>query len=239
MIKLGTTDIKGIMLGDAEISKVYLGEDVVYQKEAPGEYVTDGLVFWLDGINKGASNGTWVEKIHGTVFSGNATPTNKGFNFSDGQRMSGSWVNGTSNDFTVEVCYYTTLTGRCFVWGVGSTGARTPLYMDEGGKITTIQNLNVFTRPSSFSSNKTVSVNQDRGVYSGVDMTKSSSVDYWDTSPNTSTVYIGKGNGGVALHYPLTGIVYAIRVYNRRLTADEMLNNQRLDNTRFGLKLSL
>ena len=31
MIKIGTTNIKSVMLGDTEISKVYLGTDVVYQ----------------------------------------------------------------------------------------------------------------------------------------------------------------------------------------------------------------
>ena len=185
-------------------------------------YIEDGLVFWLDGIEKGASDGTWVEKIHGTIFSGDATSVDKGFNFNGGQRMSGSWVNGTSSYFTVEVCY-TATTGKHFVWGVGKSGSRVPLYFDNSGAITTIQNLNTFQRPSGVLSNKTVSINQDRGTYNGVNMTKNSGVDYWTASPNNSTVYIGKGDSGGAFYSPLTGTIYAIRVYNRRLTAEEML----------------
>lgn len=238
MSKIGTADITGIMLGSTEISKVYLGEDVVYQKESPaGEYVTDGLVFWLDGIDKGASDGTWVEKIHGTIFSGNATSVDKGFNFSSGQRMSGSWVNGTSTNFTVEVCYYSTQK-RHFLWGVGTKGSYLPVYYDNGA-ITTIQNLHTFQRPTTVLSNKTVSINQDRGIYNGVSINKNTGTDWWGASPNASTAYIGKGNSGSAASYTLTGIVYAIRVYNRRLTAEEMLNNQRIDNSRFNLGLNI
>ena len=35
MSKIGTTDIKGIMLGSTEIVKAYLGSDVVYQNAVP------------------------------------------------------------------------------------------------------------------------------------------------------------------------------------------------------------
>ena len=35
MSKIGTADIKGIMLGSAEISKAYLGSDIVYQNAVP------------------------------------------------------------------------------------------------------------------------------------------------------------------------------------------------------------
>ena len=35
MSKIGTTDIKGIMLGSTEISKAYLGSDIVYQNAVP------------------------------------------------------------------------------------------------------------------------------------------------------------------------------------------------------------
>ena len=38
MSKIGTADIKGIMLGSTEISKAYLGSDVVYQKSNPLPY---------------------------------------------------------------------------------------------------------------------------------------------------------------------------------------------------------
>lgn len=54
MIKIGTTDIKGVMLGDTEISKVYLGTDVVYQNlpyDAEIEYLQgDGNAYIETGL---------------------------------------------------------------------------------------------------------------------------------------------------------------------------------------------
>ena len=38
---------------------------------------------------------------------------------------------------------------------------------------------------------------------------------------------------------PLNGRIYAIRYYNRRLTDDEIIYNQRVDNVRFNLGLTL
>jgi hypothetical protein len=218
--------------------KVYSRRELMMETGKP-KYITDGLVFWLDGLDKGASNGTWVEKIHGTVFSGNATSVDKGFDFRNSQRMSGSWVNGTGNNFTVEVCYYTATTGKHFVWGVGTQGTKTPLYYDNAGAITTIQDLNTFKRPTTIVPNKTVSINQDRGIYNGISISKNNGIDYWLATPNATTAYIGKGHSGGASTFPLTGTVYAIRVYNRKLSANEMLNNQRIDNKRFNLGLNI
>lgn len=53
MSKIGTADIKGIMLGNAEISKAYLGSDIVYQKsslpyDAQVEYIGSSGTQWID-----------------------------------------------------------------------------------------------------------------------------------------------------------------------------------------------
>lgn len=45
MSKIGTTDIKGIMLGSTEISKAYLGSDVVFQNDVPLPY--DAEIEWI------------------------------------------------------------------------------------------------------------------------------------------------------------------------------------------------
>jgi hypothetical protein len=37
--------------------------------------------------------------------------------------------------------------------------------------------------------------------------------------------------------YLFNGEIYAVRIYNRTLNAEEMLNNQLIDNERFGLGL--
>jgi len=94
MIKIGTTDIKSVMLGDIEISKVYLGTDVVYQKSEPSyenqyltfvaledgaftftpqnsnviSYSTDGGKTWTEGNSVSVSNGDKV------MWKGTMTP---------------------------------------------------------------------------------------------------------------------------------------------------------------------
>jgi hypothetical protein len=52
MSKIGTADIKGIMLGSTEISKAYLGSDVVFQKSTPEfievEYIENTSTAYID-----------------------------------------------------------------------------------------------------------------------------------------------------------------------------------------------
>ena len=55
----------------------------------------------------------------------------------------------------------------------------------------------------------------------------------------TNVIRIGKGTSGGASSNYFTGNLYSIRVYNRKLTQEEMLKNQQVDNKRFNLLLSL
>ena len=57
MSKVGTTDITGIMLGDTEIVKAYLGSDIVYQKSKPS-YEDQYLTF----VAKGSGTFTFTPK---------------------------------------------------------------------------------------------------------------------------------------------------------------------------------
>lgn len=39
------------------------------QKPVPNEYIADGLVLWLDGIDKGDVPNCWIDKIAGHIFT--------------------------------------------------------------------------------------------------------------------------------------------------------------------------
>jgi hypothetical protein len=83
MSKVGTTDITGIMLGDTEIVKAYLGSDIVYQKSKPS-YEDQYLTFVAEEsgtftftpqsdnvINYSTNNGkTWTQGNSVAVNSG-------------------------------------------------------------------------------------------------------------------------------------------------------------------------
>ena len=83
----------------------------------------------------------------------------------------------------------------------------------------------------------TASLNDVRGFVNG------SSADIWNnvgsfsgnTTDNGTTIglrYYGTNKQNI-----FKGTIYAIRIYNRILTADEMKHNQRIDNERYGLGL--
>lgn len=71
----------------------------------PTDYIQDGLVFQLDGIDKGATDGTWVDLIGGNVFTNNgAISFDTYFYFSNKGHMNGTSME-CSNQYTVEACF--------------------------------------------------------------------------------------------------------------------------------------
>ena len=73
MIKIGNTGIVGVYKGSTPITSIYKGLDLVYKTESPildaDAYVQDGLVFQLDGIDKGNVEGAWVDRKAGKQFT--------------------------------------------------------------------------------------------------------------------------------------------------------------------------
>ena len=53
-----------------------------------------------------------------------------------------------------------------------------------------------------------------------------------------SSTTIG-GRAGSASHYYANAKIYSIRIYSKKLTEAEMLNNQKVDNARFNLGLNI
>jgi hypothetical protein len=98
------------MLGSTEISKAYLGSDVVYQKEEPPlPYISDGLVFHLDGAD--ATDTTWTDRVAGIVYTlQGASADGKGVTFSSGNDNTGQGTGNKAltvinpNVGTIEVC---------------------------------------------------------------------------------------------------------------------------------------
>lgn len=210
-------------------------------------YVSDGLIFHLDGIDKG-TGAEWTDLIGGIQFNRSKTDiysTQDGYYF-DGDRTSylsseeGVWTTG-SDDFTVEVCYYNlknSLTNYIFHCGANSTNNKFPLFYHDGSTITWYQGGYVYNASSMTSNTKyTISLNNDRAIANGSLLQKSNNTDYWDA--NNTRIRIGAASSGNAFNNPFNGYIYSIRVYNRRLTEAEQLQNQRVDNQRFNLGLSL
>ena len=228
------------LFGNSGTESFTLGPDIDEASAGYIEgYVQYGLIFHLDGINKGVGS-DWTDLIGGVQFtSSGATSMQDSYYFSSSSYLNkfNGWDTG-SDDFTVEVCYYYTGSNSIYsVFGFGGgASSKYPLFYKGGNYITWIQGGYLYDC-SSFQTNSkyTVSLNNTRGLVNGNSISILSSTDYWSTG---SEMRIGKLAGGGAANYPFNGYIYSIRIYNRRLSQAEQLQNQQMDNQRFNLGLS-
>lgn len=195
-------------------------------------YIKDGKVFHLDGINKGATDGSWVDLVGGKVFTNSgAVSYGDHFYFANNAHMDGESMYG-SLQYTIEVCFApdSSFTGMVFQSANQKKSEAMYLYLNQG----------LFLDRRPFYSlvknigNNTLSLNENIGIQNGQVVTRSSSSDFY-TSSGFTIGYNGYSSG----RYFFKGKIYSIRLYNKRLTQDEILNNQSVDNTRFSLGLTI
>lgn len=202
-------------------------------------YVKNGLVLWLDGIDKGSVTGSWVDKVFGYEFVGTNNPT-FGTDYvetslSDDTYLTNSTVNAVStDDGTIEVV----ISGRInttaaeLIYMPSATGIAFGFRSADGAVIWAAGNKTQKRIPAD-ASNKCYSINKDCAVVDGAGVVGTG--DHNWAGMRQGTNYIGRRYSGDGY----TGRIYAIRIYNRRLTESEMLHNQRIDNQRFNLGLSI
>lgn len=204
-------------------------------------YVSDGLVFWLDGLEKGRAAGKWTDLIGGIEF----TPTsaeavienqdNFYFTSLGGTQPKGFVTNGTLSstlDTTIEVCYIPENATHCLF--IHQSSSPSSLFYKSGNSITFIQRGNTYTYAMTLGNPYTISLNLSSGLVNGNSISPNTGTDFWN---NSGIFYIGSRNSSG--QNPFKGTLYSIRIYNRRLTSSEMLANQQIDNQRFNLGLNL
>ena len=197
-------------------------------------YIQDGLVFQLDGINKGSNQGKWTDLVGGVQFtipeSEYLTEETNGFTWTGNANMpvsSGTIPSGES--CTVEVAMIRT--GTAVRWGAFASNSGSSLgtvvIARFSGNFIVINRKNVLSAGNiptdQFS---TVSMNAVSACVNKVEKTLSSSTDYISASQ--------AGVGYVYAYGGMRGTIYAIRIYNRQLTVAEMQANQAVDLARFG-----
>lgn len=196
-------------------------------------YIKDGLIFLLDGIDKGASDGTWVDLVGENVFTiregDSVTSLSDGFEF-DGGIMLGTKVCSVSGDCTVEfVIEPASLSGIVFQ-GVKGTA--------DGGILVLLQSGFFRGRKQAYTfvmaSKCTFSIHENFGYENMTALAKKTGTDFWNSLYGYAQVGAQLSTN---LRFPFKGIIHCIRVYDRNLTVDEMLFNQQIDNVRFNLGL--
>lgn len=222
-----------IFKGNTEILKIFKGMNLEWEKVIPipsaDAYVQDGLVFQLDGIDKGNVEGAWVDRKAGRQFTLNNCIVNSDnieFNGIDSEAVYNQLLDfGTTTTlevvFTREKVFGTIISSgdkiqlialqetagyqHEFFAGIQKTGMVFP-------DTTTIHTLSI---PTS-----------GRPILDQIAQPKTSKDFYSVSDTNT---YVGGGPSHSK------GKIYSIRIYNRNLTQAEMLKNQMIDIERFNI----
>lgn len=227
-----------------------LNEDISLVATEEQSYITNGLEFFLDGLNKGALAGAWTDRIGGVIFTNNgATSIEKGWSFNG----VGGLINEndislpmTGGNYTMEVVFSS----------VGADANRAIFHRNRdayglGFFYESASKIHITTKTSSngasFKGDNIVKNNftgiisyTNNGMYVNGEAISSDGHSYltYGTANTIGGRYDSSG-GSPAWRQVITGEIYAIRWYSRALSAEEIRHNMNVDNTRFGLNLQL
>lgn len=202
-------------------------------------YITDGLIFWLDGLEKGTDQTVWTDLIGGKQFALTKAvfkTSSVSFSTTGAYGVYNGAVSSDAESETIEIaCGAFNLAacilhqpkidnkaGACFV--VGSDRKNSSYAMD--GATRARWNL------SSVTGIKRVSMNSSYAVNNGVAISKGSN-DSWGAN-NTGKTYLAN-NASLGKQYKASDGIYCIRIYNRILSVAEMQANQAVDAARFNI----
>lgn len=215
---------------------------VTYSEETQG-YITSGLVAHWDAIDKNNDNNPskWGDLVGGSVAGSELSVfgsdnTNNYAEFDGAHRMSfitDGNIPVTTTKYTIEICYdksNATKKECLFVYNTQENGVCAAFatwggngeYIITGGNTANqkcFKNVGTYPRTTSV-------VNQTKCIINGVSQEVSESQNYLG-GPNK---FIG---GGFDTFFD--GKIYSIRIYNRELSDEEIINNQKYDKLRFGL----
>lgn len=246
-----------IFKGNTEILKIFKGMNLEWEKVIPipsaDAYVQDGLVFQLDGIDKGNVEGAWVDRKAGRQFTLNNCIVN-----SDNIEFNGTDSSAIDNDnytlptvpenYTIEVVLYYgggsgILTQNSTATGYGSPMMvalySTAYYFTIGRNLYAVEalpeNKYMCLQALAKSQNNAIQVNCNGDVLASRKGTDSI----------IDNNFFGYGRPSIGCVWTsstdragqLLGKVYSIRLYNRLLTEEERYNNMVVDYMRFRIPI--
>lgn len=208
-----------------------------YEPEPPEpvveEYISNGLIFRLDGIENGNTIGQWIDLISGVIFTGTAEHRDNHYFFkvSSNTALTTQDKLPIGENYTVEVVanqYQSSLSGYILVGKNNNYDWRVNTNTAFQLSIKRYVNDNIHGK-------QCLSLNSQRGIKNGVMLARSDQSNNLNNTINT----IGGVAGGSDISRRFEGEIYAIRIYNRILTLEEVIHNQNLDNKRFRLDLNI
>lgn len=220
--------ITKIMRGDTEVMKIMQGDTHIWP-----QCTTNGLVYHFDGINKGSNNTRWTDLVSGEYFTLNShasVDADSVIMDGNGCLSGSSGMNISYSVGTIEVCIEASSSTGIIFFSSGTSGL-SALLAGAGMGFSGERNCQYnFTKVSKF----TWSANDQMCLYNGTKYTTKSN----NTWSHTATV-AGLGGRTNANSYYFAGKIHSIRIYNRKLSEAEMLNNQKVDNIRFNMGIDV
>lgn len=208
----------------------------------PFDYVQDGLVFQLDGINRGTTDSTkWIDLVGGLEWVQHSGVTaiwgNNHLICPSRMDCIDYPTQTTASPITLEIVFYQSVKDNIMIFrnktkdGSSNHDTKMPqIGVYNGNYLLTSSVSPRITIPytaAPIGNNYSFSISFAPCVMvNGVEITTGTK-DYYTS---------GSGMACLGTH---TGKIYAVRRYNRNLTTDEMLHNQRVDNERFQLGLTI
>lgn len=196
----------------------------IFKSVSKESYVQDGLIFHLDGKEK--TETIWTDLVAGIEFD------ISNCDMSDNYVRVNKVINGNkdfgSKAFTYEICAYITKAVPNGSDIINSEGAA--VYVNWGytySRQVAAQKINIFANTG----NHILSWNGSNSVDNFLIVNKFTNS---GTKPPTSTGIMKLG-GLTSCSYDMN--IFSIRLYNRELTYEEILQNQQYDNERFELGL--
>ena len=245
-----------VFKGNTEILKIFKGMNLEWEKVIPipsaDAYVQDGLVFQLDGIDKGNVEGAWVDRKAGRQFTLNNCIVN-----SDNIEFNGTDSEAIDNDnykfptvpenYTIEVVLYygggTILTQNSTTTSYGSPMMvalySTAYYLTIGRNLYAVEalpeNKYMCLQALANGQNNTIQVNCNGDVLASRRGNNSIIKNdfFADGRPSIGCVWTSPTERAGYL----LGKVYSIRLYNRLLTEEERYNNMVVDYMRFRIPI--
>lgn len=217
----------------------------------PDGYITDGLVLWLDGLDRGGVSGEWKCKIdpENIVTLTNATEQTNGVLFTNtGSTASsyGTFAKKVAIQYTVGTIESVTtlndieITGRTIMsmqdpgalgGSVASSGTADCPACRYYNSTATVYAYN-FTETQK-NTKLIISANDSYAYCNGKEGTRFNTGNTFN--PGSGLYLARKGNTSNLF----AGVIHSIRIYNRKLSRAEMLHNQVIDNIRYNFGLTI
>lgn len=210
--------------------KVYSRRQLMIDTAAIKPYISNGLVFHLDGAD--ATTTSWVDRVNNVTFDMyNVTCDGKGvyFNGSNSYGHSSTTVVYDYRTSTIEVVIRRTQASGFVFQAINSNAI---VYISGAGNINFSFGAKRPNVTANMQLNKTVthSINFDRNYLNGTQYAFTTA-DSWGRQ-GTGTDIGRRGNGT----YYFKGYMYQIRIYNRKLSDAEILFNQEQDRKKYGIQ---